>query len=105
MKLTAKLLLGFFLSTLLAIVVLVALMQTGLRQGYYSLIVQSEIERIRIIEGRLLDFFEMEGSWDRLQIDRDLRHAVTGVQETAVQPILPTDPPAIGDVARRVSLY
>ena len=105
MKLAAKLLLGFFLSTLLAIVVLVALMQTGLRQGYYSLIVQSEIERIRIIEGRLLDFFEMEGSWDRLRIDRDLRRAVTGVQETAVQPILPTDPPAIGDVARRVSLY
>lgn len=105
MKLAAKLLLGFFLSTLLAIVVLVALMQTGLRQGYYSLIVQSEIERIRIIEGRLLDFFEMEGSWDRLRIDRDLRRAVTGVQDTAVQPILPTDPPAIGDVARRVSLY
>lgn len=105
MKLAAKLLLGFFLSTLLAIVVLVALMQTGLRQGYYSLIVQSEIERIRIIEGRLLDFFEMEGSWDRLRIDRNLRRAVTGVQETAVQPILPTDPPAIGDVARRTSLY
>jgi len=105
LKLAAKLLLGFFLSTLLAIIVLVALMQTGLRQGYYSLIVQSEIERIRIIEGRLLDFFEMEGSWDQLRIDRDLRYAVTGVQETAVQPRLPTDPPAIGDVARRVSLY
>ena len=105
LKLAAKLLLGFFLSTLLAIVVLVALMQTGLRQGYYSVIVQSEIERIRIIEGRLLDFFATEGSWDRLRIDRDLRHAVTGIEEVAGQPSLPADPPAIGAVARRTSLY
>ena len=105
LKLAAKLLLGFFLSTLLAIVVLVALMQTGLRQGYNSLIVQSEIERIRIIEGRLLDFFATEGSWDRLRIDRDLRYAVTGIEEAAGRPDLPADPPAIGAVARRTSLY
>ena len=105
MKLAAKLLLGFFLTTLLAIVVLVALMQTGLRQGYYSLIVQSEIERIQIIEGRLLDHFAAEGTWDRLRTDRDLRYSVTGIQETAVQRGLPDAPPAIGDVARRTSLY
>lgn len=105
MKLAAKLLLGFFLSTLLAIVVLVALMQTGLRQGYYLLILQSEIERIRIIEGRLLDFYAVEGSWDRLRIDRELRYAVTGIQETTVQPRLPADPPSLDGVARRTSLY
>ena len=105
LKLAAKLLLGFFLSTLLAIVVLVALMQTGLRQGYYSLIVQSDIERIRIIEGRLLEHFATEGSWDRLRTDRDLRYAVTGLQEVAIQQSPPDAPPALGNVARRTSLY
>ena len=105
MKLAAKLLLGFFLTTLLAIVVLVALMQTGLRQGYYSLIVQSDIEVIRVIEGRLLDYYATVGSWDRLKTDQDLRSTVTGLRDAALQSSLPPGSPRIRDVVRRTSLY